>query len=158
MEDEIFAFRHEVAVISPLTVPLKQREFREMEIAPLPLAKALRDLKDSGITRRDQPLHAKLGRGLEVPVAAGWRFDMLFGGWCGDADGGFDLEVVPLVKKLPESPEHCSPRPEGSTLSCQLPGLGPWIHQALTRVRYSPVRVSTRIFSPWSIKVGTRIR
>ncbi len=146
------------------------------------LAETAADLKKSRISGGKQPFHAEFRRSLQVLEATGDGIDVRFRsrGWY--QNGRIHLQIVPFPEKPAYAVKNFRPEPQGLPFSGQPPafiiaGIFPgeffWDrsvreglqkkasamsgYQPLTRVRYSPVRVSTRIFSPSSIKGGTMI-
>jgi predicted alpha/beta-hydrolase family hydrolase len=82
------------------TVPLKHGELRHVPLAALIVAPAATNLEYLLMSPTEQPLHAYLWRGMQIPVAGPEGLDMLLGCIGRDAVRGFHLQKTFGIKKI----------------------------------------------------------
>src|SRR5690606_2175351 len=117
------------------------------------VAEGVADLPDGSAASGQQALHVVFGGGLQIAVTRHRdALNMQVGHTVAGQLRGVHFQHAASVEKSPDLPVKRGPCREG-TGRCAGAPVG---HQALTRLTYSPVRVSTLTISPVCTNSGTR--
>ena len=124
--DKLFDKIHLLVISRLRAVPLDDRELGVVQLADLAAAKGVRDLKDCGRSRSEQPFHREFGRRLQkqlVPsvglatvstrIGPGHkRLEVRVDDHVAGEDRRFDLPKATRAKKCPREFEQLRPQPQ----------------------------------------------